>query len=66
LDVALKDNPFKQFGFYRVLSPKYPIREVLVYHENRLITGFDTRQANICGYVVVPDAVGIDLCKTKL
>jgi hypothetical protein len=66
LEVALRENPFKQSAFYRCLSPKYPIREVLVYHENRLISAFDTRQANICGFVVVPAAIAVDLCKTKI
>jgi hypothetical protein len=65
LDVTLADNPFKKYGFYRCTS-KYPIKEVLIYHENRLITAFDTRQANICGYVVIPQGINIDLCKTKL
>jgi hypothetical protein len=32
LSLTLRDNPFKQYGFYKCLSPKYPYKEIMVYH----------------------------------
>lgn len=64
--VEAEGSVFTQAELYRPTTPNYHFKEVLVYHLNRLVCSLNARNWDLFGYVEIPPAIPLDICKTKL
>ena len=57
---------FKKDNLYEIESENYSSSLVYIYHQNRLITAISTQEKTICGFIEIPDLIGVDFFKSKI